>query len=408
MLRRVWHSSAVVFVLLALLLRRSEAGRAISWWWSAPSDPNDPGVDGLLSFVRENTAIVTTVIARCGVYTCIRDPSTKRPHARCLNNGGIGGKITGNVSAACLRVIPALAELGVRTELWLGEDDSYESAQYLFAHSAETADDLLGLAAQHPGISGFNIDLESGQGNASDISRFSNFLGAVSNTLAAKGLRFSADVGCRAPAFQHGSFTTNCRALAASGVARLMNMGTYNSNSFEEWVYSRLAPALDVDTAHRSVIGMGMGCWKAPALHGEWSTTALSAQQRVCLLMNRSDEFAPELDMFTIRQNQTDPDYGNWPEPFWIKPLKQWMGGGGCTIELPERTICPNATVGDKTTSWLPGGDRPHCCVSYARRGAEDVCNKTCAEAECAADPGMFWLPENYSTHPYTCCKKPS
>ena len=32
-------------------------------------------------------------------------------------------------------------------------------------------------------------------------------------------------------------------------------------------------------------------------------------------------------------------------------------------------------------------------------------CDQACAEAECAAAPGMAWKPENYSTHPYECCK---
>ena len=81
------------------------------------------------------------------------------------------------------------------------------------------------------------------------------------------------------------------------------------------------------------------------------------------------------------------------------------MGGGGCEIPLPERTVCPNATVGQKVGTWLPGGG-PHCCVSFARRDGGQHCNTSCAEAECAADPGMVWQPENYSTHPYTCCRK--
>ena len=109
-------------------------------------------------------AVVTTVIARCGVYTCIRNESTTRPNTTCLNNGGIGGKITGNVSAVCRKVIPALRAMGIRVELWLGEDDSYQSAQRLFAHPDETATDLLALARRYPDISGFNIDLEPGKG----------------------------------------------------------------------------------------------------------------------------------------------------------------------------------------------------------------------------------------------------
>ena len=389
-------------------LNGERRNRSISWWWSSPATADDPGVDGLLNFVSNNTDIVSSVMMRCGVYTCLRNESSARPHATCLNNHGMGGKVTGNVSAACLRVIPVMLRLGVKVELWLGEDDSYQSAQLLFDHPEDTAQDLLAVVAQNPGITGFNIDLEPGhgQGNATtDTKRFSQFLGIVTNILNKKGVRFTADVSCQSTntTAAANTFTSDCITLGQSGVNRLMNMRTYNAVSYEEWMYQYLAPAL-VAEGNLHVVGIGLGCWTQGKKEAhEWSTTPLSAEQRICYLMNQSKNM--ELDMFTIRQNETShPEYGNWPESFWIDPLRRWMIGGGCDAQLPLRTQCPTASVGPQH-SWKLGGMAPHCCISFSKRGTNATCKTACAKQECAADSNMHWVPLNYSHNPFTCCR---
>jgi hypothetical protein len=372
--------------------------RQISWWWTSPDAADDPGVDGLLTFCSDHRSIITTVIMNCGVHTCERNSSTHRPNATCLNNGGIGGKLTGNLSAACLRAIPKLTELGIRTELWLGEDDSMESAKYLFAHPEQTAADLLALARAHPAIKGFNLDLEPGRGIDRNSSRMAAFLGVVSKVLGERSLRFSADVGCTASTAQADCLTCDCAALSRSGVHRLMDMSTYNALDYEEWLYAKAAPSIGLEAT--GVIGHGLGCWIDAHTNGtdHWSVTATSAEQRVCYLMNQS---ATEIDMFTIKQDAK----ARFPEPFWIAPLEKFMSGGSCVAELPMHTKCPKATVGPPD-SWQLSDEDKHCCISSARRGPDAVCNKACAEAECAADPGMFWKPENYSIHPYECCRR--
>lgn len=108
--------------------------------------------------------------------------------------------------------------------------------------------------------------------------------------------------------------------------------------------------------------------------------------------------------MFQIKQSKTGPGHGNWPEAFWIAPLRKWVSGGTCEAVIPKRTICPKASVGP-ADSWQPGGIAPHCCVSLSHRGDHATCNVECAEKECAADPGMKWVPLNYSHNPYTCCR---
>eukprot|EP01051_Picozoa_sp_SAG22_P015227 SAG22_NODE_1962_length_3242_cov_2.053452_1_plen_265_part_00 len=138
--------------------------RAVSWW-AAPTTAADAAA--LVVFAKEHRSVVTTVILECGVLTCCRtgtgqcgnEKNTSLPGYRytCTNNGGVGGVVTGNLSDACAQTIPQLTKLGVRSEIWLGEDDSLSSARFMFSHAKETAESLVSLARAHPGLVGFNI-----------------------------------------------------------------------------------------------------------------------------------------------------------------------------------------------------------------------------------------------------------
>ena len=76
------------------------------------------------------------------------------------------------------------------------------------------------------------------------------------------------------------------------------------------------------------------------------------------------------------------------------------MAGGGCDATVPPQFKCPNPMW--RAADVHSGG--VGCCESNSDRGpTAPKCNLTCAEAECAA-AHMFWIPENYSAHPYTCC----
>jgi hypothetical protein len=134
----------------------------------------------------------------------------------CMNNGGIGGgalkaisaasvwrpakshracrrasEVTGDLQASGKKLLPELTKLGgacntlaphgaptsrsdslicvtrlgyhctVKVELWLGEDDSRQSALHMFKNPAKFAADLIAVAEANLGLSGFNLDLES-------------------------------------------------------------------------------------------------------------------------------------------------------------------------------------------------------------------------------------------------------
>lgn len=219
--------------------------RSVSWWWATSMDDCSnssapcPEVDALVNFTKAHPTIVHTVIMRCGIVTCCRlncgdcpqspwNASCDTTRTNCSNNNGVGGTVVGELSPACKLAIPAMTQLGVRVELWLGEDDSITSARYLFAHPSETAAALLGVAAANPDIKGFNIDLETSKGTAEDADAFAAFLSSVTDALAkAPGgpLRFSADVACRDEAsIDANPLATNCSKLGRAG--RIMNMAT--------------------------------------------------------------------------------------------------------------------------------------------------------------------------------------
>eukprot|EP00038_Savillea_parva_P011118 m.195216 g.195216 ORF g.195216 m.195216 type:complete len:454 (-) comp19427_c0_seq1:180-1541(-) len=375
--------------------------RAISWWWATEwNEPaNSTRVDALVDFVKAHPTIVTTLIMRCGLVTCCRKgcddcpnnpwtPSCSVTRTNCTNNNGMGGTVVGGLSPACQRAIPIVTQLGVRVELWLGEDDSIDSARYLFAHADDTASTLLKFAADNPDIKGFNIDLETGYGTPQDALDFAAFLKTVTSQLM-RGphgpLRFSADVACGdAGTINSRPLATNCSLLGRAGVGRIMNMATYNADGLRSWLYA-LQNAL---TSPLATLGVGMGCWIDSRTNNTWSITPQSAVDRVCALMNAS---VTEIDMFDI-----SPDKG-FPEPFWIPQLEKYMAGGGCPFTPPPPIVCPQPS-----SAWHPGGP-DGCCESSANRGPGDNCNVTCAKDECAAAK-MHWLPENFSSHPYTCC----
>lgn len=115
---------------------------------------------------------------------------------------------------------------------------------------------------------------------------------------------------------------------------------------------------------------------------------------RVCAIMNASIQ---EIDMFDLAPQK------NFPEPFWIPELEKFAQGGGCPFTPPPPIVCPLPSA-----AWRPGGGPDGCCESSANRGPSlPECNKTCAEAECAA-ANMTWKVENWTVHPYTCCHPPT
>ena len=150
----------------------------------------------------------------------------------------------------------------MKIELWLGEDDSRQSALHLFADPAKVAKDLLAVAAANEGLTGFNIDLETAHSTPADAQLSVPFLREVTATLNAHQppLRFSTDVACSLGNDGWCPMIDNCALVASSGVNRIMHMGTYNAASYQAWVQRALAPAI-APGVPRASVGLGLGVW---------------------------------------------------------------------------------------------------------------------------------------------------
>jgi hypothetical protein len=339
-------------------------GRSIGWWWHPPANASDPAVSAMLAWSAAHTDIVSTVMLHCGVLTCCRTgcgecalprnaSACAARRGTCENNNGTGGTVAGALTPSCLRAIPALNRLGIRTELWLGEDDSLSSARYLFGvvggggtapppaaaeRANATAVALLRVAedvARLSGggvVSGFNIDLEASGGTAADAAASAAFLGAMTRLLGAdggRGLRFSADVSCNP---RRTSIASDCAALSAAG--RILNMDTYNAASYADWYWGKMAPMLaEVPAAMRArgALGVGLACYNDSKNRGTWAVTRAAAEQRVCALMNESS--IVEIDMFDIQQGKTDA-HEDWPPAFW------YFRAGTACCALPAAARC--------------------------------------------------------------------
>eukprot|EP01052_Picozoa_sp_SAG31_P025123 SAG31_NODE_2184_length_6244_cov_3.004882_5_plen_582_part_00 len=398
------------------------ATRTVSWWWSGMgTNASDPAVRGLLEFCQRHRSIVTTVMMRCGLLTCCHTGTGEcgnkvgRRTGGCTNNGGTGGTVSGELSTGCKYAIPRLVQMGIRPEIWLGEDDSVQSARYLLAHANKTAASLIGVANANPGISGFNIDLETkAEITSADVRQLTSFLRDTTAALQqrANPLRFSADVGCNAAGEGGGPLGSRCKLQGASGVSKLMDMSTYFADDYSEW-FGNLQSA--VKTVPPGVLGVGLIAdpWVDMRRNGNrsWTLTKDSALDRICAAMNLSVQ---EIAMYDLRTTGPEP-YA--PQAFWIEPLERFMTDSSCSAKVPTVRSCPNASklgTGPDTAwrraydgwPWIPNGFTD-CCESNGNRGPDwPVCSVSCARAECEATRNMEWVPQNYSRHPYLCCQR--
>jgi hypothetical protein len=241
------------------------------------------------------------------------------------------GNVTGEVSAPCKEIIPQLTKLGIRSELWLAQDNSLESARALFKKPEAFAQKLISIAEATPGLQGFNLDFE-GEVNATqaDVADFAAFLKTAthklnSNSAKSGYLRFSADVTCGSGSWN--ALSNNCVVLGKSGVNKLMNMQTYHADSWEQWLTLfqwSTKPAIP-----RSVIAAGLQSSRG-SIMSAWDKTAEAAEKRICALMNYS--FA-EIGMYELQQGIQPPGI-NYPLEFWIPQLEKYITGEGCNLDL--------------------------------------------------------------------------
>jgi hypothetical protein len=375
------------------------SSRQISWWTNQLVDTTNASDPWLVTCCQRGTG-------DCGN----NDPGHPTSHpSRCTNNGGVGGTISGELSAGCKHAIPRLVQMGIWPVIWLFEDDSLQSARHLLCHTNSTATKLLAVADANSGIAGFQIDLETkAPVTPADIKQLATFLRDTTAALYRRPvpLRFSADVGCNALGEGGGPLGSRCKLQGPSGVDKLYDMATYFATSYSDW-FPRLQAA--VDTVPLDVLGVGLLADPQIVGAARCNGTA-SPKVLICAAMNLSVQ---EIAMYGLRTTGPEPLS---PPSFWLAPLERFMRGVGCDAKPSPVRVCPNGSKSGTRPAtawrrvyngwpWVPPGDTD-CCESSSQRGAGwPACSASCAKTECEATSGMVNIPLNKSVHPYLCCR---
>ena len=271
---------------------------AAQWWekgvlsfWYAP-DNNWPDA---VALVAAHPGLVTSVMSYCGTDIAAN------------------GTIIPAFHSTCASLIPALAALGVRSELATGSGScSIASMRLLWADTA-VSPVVLRDAVLAANASGLNIDFEpqadncqgAPSGTAADAVLFAAWLSAVRAQLQPHGLRLTVDVASWSPVLREYS-------TLARGVDRLLTMETYNGDSGAQW----LGYFHDfLDSTPLPSVGIGLGAW-ADGKGAWWETPAAAAFK-----VNASVAAGvPELAVFRIVPSKdVSPE---WPLDFWWAALE--------------------------------------------------------------------------------------
>jgi len=277
------------FLVLLALVTLSD-GRQISWWY-VPDNVTD--VPNAVAVIRSHVLVFSTVMLYCGHNVAPNGSMVFLPGFYCNGPDGI---------------IPSLRMMGVGVELWLGtpDDDNVDSFRAAFANPEPMMNSLVSVATQW-NISGWNIDWEPGTSTAADCAAFRGFLVKLRPRLHAIGVRLTIDVADWSPML-------NDYQLLQDSVDRMLDMETYNGDSYSQWLgwYSNI-----VNTkVNRTTVGVGLGCWVDHDTNNTWAITEESVVQRLTKI---SSDGIVELDMFRLLPSV------NWPEPFWWAHLAGWI-----------------------------------------------------------------------------------
>ena len=300
-----------------LALGRAE-GRNVSFWYY-PSAYGGTDIDRVVSLLGNHSGVVSSVMLGCGHN--IATDAAGSAFVQCADASpglAVGDASCASQAALCGQTARGLRGVGVRTELVLGSSNLTEMRR--FFGNLSNVEVLVEIGRRY-GAVGWNFDLEPQPFSAvADQQLFAAFLGATKPKLNAAGMRLTAATATWC------TMTRNNQILAPV-LDRILDMETYNANSWQGWLhgdmfgghYLDLVPA--VPAARKwpvDKVGPGLGCW--PAKCGKdpcWSTTEASAVQR---MQRITDDGVPEVAMFRLIQVTGS----EWPEDWWWPLLKKF------------------------------------------------------------------------------------
>ena len=172
---------------------------AVSWWYVP--DQNWPL---LVDTLAQHLNVVTSVIHYCGQIIAYNGSIMSNMSEYCSDGNGGG-------------VMPALASLGIRNELWLqGSVDDIQSYRTLWGDTTHSIAALVDIAQQYR-LDGWNIDIEPSSSTADDAVVYAHWLSVLKSALHEIGVRLTVDVATWSPVL--AQFET-----LAPAVDRLMDM----------------------------------------------------------------------------------------------------------------------------------------------------------------------------------------
>ena len=261
-------------------------------FWFAPDNTWPAAV----SQIAPHSAAVTSIMVYCGIE--VSD----------------AGTVVGGFADTCAGFFPAVAKLGIRSELVLNSGNcSIAAYRVLWADHAASPQVLL-AAVLAANASGLQVDLEpqadncagDGTGTAADAVLFAGWLAAVRALLNAHGARLTVAVASWSAVLRE-------YAVLAPSVDRLQTMETYNGDSEAQWrsYFDEFVAATPLGVA-----GIGLGGWTDGK--PSWWEMAAAAQVKVNASVAAGIR---ELAVFRIVPD-TQPQ---WPLAFWWPVLESYI-----------------------------------------------------------------------------------
>ena len=285
---------------------KTTGSRWVSFWYS----PSEKDLNQTLDVLRRNSDAVTSVMLYCGQAVNGEGMFVSETSEFCENDGVL---------------LSTLRELDIGVEFVVNDGSTNVTAHKIWMQNESSVNALVSIAKEYK-LTGWNLDLEpqSVPGTAEDAKMYASFLNRTRASLNEIGTRLTIDVAQWSPMLSQYD-------VLAPSVDRLMNMETYNCDSFEGWIkgdsYGGYYEAFVNNNIPRHVNGVGTGCWPTATCgtnHSCWTTTNSSVSPRIERMIQDN---VPEIAMFRLYGDQSEntPPDERWPQDWWWGPLRDYL-----------------------------------------------------------------------------------
>eukprot|EP00939_MAST-03C_sp_MAST-3C-sp1_P004041 g4041.t1 len=288
------------------LLNRS---RVVSFWYA----PSEADLNQTIQVLSNHSDAVSSVMLYCG-------------HG--VNNDGTFVNKVSSICSGPTGVVERLRALNIEVEFVVNDLCTNVTAHKMWFENENTIDTLVNIAKEY-GLSGWNLDLEPQKvpGTADDAKPYASFCANLRTELNKVGTRLTIDVAQWSPMLRQYD-------VLAPTVDRMMNMETYNADSFDGWLngdaYGGFYTAFVNSGIPRRANGVGLGCWPTAGCEGAnhdwpcWTTTPPSGEPRMKRI---AQDGVPEVALFRLYGDQSEktPPNSRWPEDFWWPLLHDFL-----------------------------------------------------------------------------------